>query len=54
MDEQKIREKIEQIEKRIVDLTMQANRELAYLNGQKDALSALLEKPQESDPEKKN
>lgn len=53
MDEKQIQEKIEQIEKKIVDLTMQANRELAYLNGQKDALSALLEKPEEAEPEKK-
>lgn len=53
MDEQQIREKIEQIDKKIVDLTMQANRELAYLNGQKDALTALLPLPKEAEPEKK-
>jgi hypothetical protein len=52
MNEEQILQKIEEIEKKIVDLTMQANRDLAYLQGQKDALSALLEKPKEMEPEK--
>lgn len=51
MDEQQIREKIEKIEKQIEDIKVDANKQLAYLQGQRDALIAVLEKPETEKPE---
>lgn len=53
MDEQIIQNKITEIDKKIADLMADANKQLAYLQGQRDALTALLPLSQEAESEKK-